>query len=68
MRYRVRWREADQTPEAAWSRPLQTSTTGYSISISADGTFDVQVASDNGINPIAWSEIKQATVKHAGGM
>ncbi len=68
MWYQVRWRKADQTPEAEWSRPLQTSTTGYSVSIPADGTFDVQVASDNGINPIAWSEVKQAKVDHAGGM
>ena len=66
--YRVRWREADQTPEAAWSGPRQASRTSYSVGPLEDGTYDVQVASDNGVNPIAWSEIKQATVNHAGGV
>ena len=66
--YRVRWREADQTPEAAWSGPRQTTQTGYSIGPLEDGAYDVQVASDNGIEPVAWSEIKQATVNHSGGI
>ncbi len=66
--YRVRWREADQTPEAAWSGPRQASQTSYSVGPLEDGTYDVQVASDNGVNPIAWSEIGQATVDHSGGL
>ena len=66
--YRVRWREAGQTPEAAWSDPRQAGQTSYSIGPLEDGAYDVQVASDNGIEPIAWSEVKQATVNHAGGI
>ena len=66
--YRVRWREADQTPEAAWDGPRQASRTSYSIGPLEDGTYDVQVASDNGVNPIAWSETGQATLNHAGGL
>ena len=66
--YRVRWREAGQAPEAAWSGPRQTGQTSYSIGPLEDGAYDVQVASDNGIEPIAWSEVKQATVNHAGGI
>ena len=66
--YRVRWREAGQTPEAAWNGPRQASQTSYSIGPLEDGTYDVQVASDNGVNPIAWSEIGQATVAHSGGV
>ena len=66
--YRVRWREAGQTPEAAWSGPRQAGQTSYSIGPLEDGAYDVQVASDNGIEPVAWSEVKQATVNHAGGI
>ncbi len=66
--YRVRWRLADQTPEAAWSGPYQDAQAGHSIDPLEDGTYDVQVAADNGVHPIAWSETGQATVNHAGGL
>ena len=69
MWYRLRWRKADQTPEAAWTTSGAFSGTSQRTStLEEDGAYDVQVASDNGINPIAWSEIKQATVNHAGGV
>ena len=69
--YRLRWRKADQTPEAEWSYGPGGSFPGTSrrtSTLDEDGAYDVQVASDNGIEPIAWSEIKQATVNHAGGV
>ena len=69
MQYHLRWRKADQTPEAEWSDfgPFLQTTQVTSV-LGEDGTYDVQVASDNGIDPIAWSETGQATVKHAGGV
>ncbi len=69
--YRLRWRKADQTPEAEWSYGPGGSFPGTSrrtSTLAEDGAYDVQVASDNGIEPIAWSEVKQATVNHAGGV
>ena len=69
MWYRLRWRKADQTPEAEWTTSgAFTGTSQRTSTLDEDGAYDVQVASDNGINPIAWSEIKQATVNHAGGV
>ncbi len=69
MWYRLRWRKADQTPEAAWTTSGAFSGASQRTStLDEDGAYDVQVASDNGINPIAWSEIKQATVNHSGGV
>ena len=69
MWYRLRWRKADQTPEAAWTTSGSfTGTSQRTSTLAEDGTYDVQVASDNGIEPIAWSDIKQATVSHAGGV
>ena len=69
MRYHLRWRKAGQTPEAAWSSfgPF-LATTQWTSTLAEDGTYDVQVAADNGINPISWSESGQATVSHAGGV
>ncbi len=69
MQYHLRWREADQTPEAAWSNfgPFFGTSQVTSV-LEEDGTYDVQVASDNGIEPIAWSETGQATVNHSGGL
>ena len=69
MRYHLRWRKADQTPEAAWSvfGPF-LATTQWTSTLADDGAYDVQVAADNGINPITWSETVQATVSHAGGV
>ena len=69
MMYRLRWREADQTPEAEWSEfgPFFSTSQVTSV-LENDGTYDVQVASDNGITPIAWSETGQATVNHSGGI
>lgn len=69
MRYRLRWRKAGQSPEAKWSESGPFFQTSRRTSVLAEeGSYDVQVASDNGIDPIAWSEIKQATVNHAGGL
>ena len=69
MWYRLRWRKADQTPEAAWtSSGSFTGTSRRTSTLEEDGTYDVQVASDNGIEPVAWSETKQATVNHSGGV
>ena len=69
MQYHLRWRLADQTPEAEWSSYGPFSQTGQVTSdLEDDGTYDVQVASDNGIDPIAWSETGQATVNHSGGL
>ena len=65
--YRVRYRVADQTPEAAWSDTPQAAQTSQYIGPLEDGKYDVQVASDNGINPIAWSAIVEATVNHQTG-
>lgn len=69
MRYHLRWRLAGQTPEAEWSSygPF-THTSQVTSVLESDGTYDVQAASDNGISPIAWSEIGQATVNHSGGL
>ena len=67
MYYHLRWRKADQTPEAEWSYFESFLATSQWTSVLEDnGTYDVQVASDNGIKPIAWSE--QATVNHPGGL
>ncbi len=65
--YHVRYRVADQTPEAAWSDTPQASQTSQYIGPLEDGKYDVQVASDNGIKPIAWSAIVEATVNHQTG-
>ena len=69
IRYHLRWRKTGQTPEAAWSNfgPF-LATTQWTSTLPDDGTYDVQVASDNGIDPIAWSASGQATVNHAGGV
>ena len=66
--YHVRYRVADQTPEAAWSDTPQAAQASQYIGPLEDGKYDVQVASDNGIKPIAWSAIVEATVNHAGGL
>ena len=65
--YHVRYRVADQTPEAAWSDLPQVSRTSNFVGPLENGKYDVQVASDNGINPIAWSAIVEATVNHQTG-
>ena len=65
--YRVRYRVADQTPEAAWNETPQASQASQYIGPLEDGKYDVQVAADNGINPIAWSAIVEATVNHQTG-
>ena len=65
--YRVRYRLADQTPEAAWIETPQASQTSQYIGPLEDGKYDVQVAADNGIKPIAWSAIVEATVNHQTG-
>ena len=69
MYYHLRWRKADQTPEAEWSYfESFLATTQWTSVLEDDGVYDVQVASDNGIKPIAWSESVQATVNHTGGV
>ena len=65
--YHVRYREADQTPEAEWIDLPQVTRTSNFVGPVEDGTYDVQVASDNGIGPIAWSAIVEATVDHQTG-
>ena len=65
--YRVRYRVADQTPEAAWSEIPQATGTSNFVGPVEDGKYDVQVAADNGIGPIAWSAIVEATVNHQTG-
>ena len=65
--YHVRYRVADQTPEAAWSDLPQVSHTSNFVGPVENGKYDVQVAADNGIGPIAWSAIVEATVNHQTG-
>ena len=65
--YHVRYRVADQTPEAEWIDLPRVSRTSNFVGPLEDGTYDVQVASDNGIKPIAWSAIVEATVNHQTG-